>query len=395
MESPDATEAREIITRVAENTSLREGPEAVRRLLEIVASDAGLPLMQVARGIRLPVPVAAAVRRELEKEGLLSRGAGLRLTDKGKAVLESLGGAPPLGAICPDCKGHRYVVSGSLKPLWETVRRYHEAMPTVDVTLDQAFATPETSLRRAVYMWENGDLAGRRLICLGDDDLVSISAGLLVREFAGSSTEAQIVVVDTDERILELICQAAREQRLPIICVNHDLRDPLPAEIQGAFDTAETDPPFTLNGIRLFASRAVDALGGKPGTAIYLSFPHRDPGEMWRLESELSDLGLAIMEIIPDFNEYMGATVLGNRSQIARLQIAGSTKKNKIDGRFDEPIYSKSLEVGATVYKCTSCGAVYSVGPGEKTPTIESLKLVGCPNCGGDKFRRAGRGRPD
>jgi DNA-directed RNA polymerase subunit RPC12/RpoP len=90
----------------------------------------------------------------------------------------------------------------------------------------------------------------------------------------------------------------------------------------------------------------------------------------------------------------VGATVLGNRGQIARLQIAARVER-KMRGRLVEPIYSKSSGSASTEYKCASCGVAYIVGPGEQTPTIESLKLAGCPNCGGGKFRRAGRRRPD
>lgn len=380
-------QAEKILQEIAARASLREGADGVRRLLEIIATEQRVSLMDAARVSRLPVPVTSAIRREMEKEGILSRGGGMFLTDRGRSLLDAIGGAALLGGICAACAGRRYSVPEKLQPVLEIVRAYHRSMPPVDVTADQAFATPETSLRRAVYMWDCGDLSGRQLICLGDDDLVSVSSGLLLREYG--SGRGQVTVLDADERILEHISRAASKEDLPIRCVHHDLRDPLPATLIDAFDTAETDPPFTRQGIRLFVSRAVEAMGGKPGRPLYLSFPHRSAAEMFELQGDLSDLGLAIQELVPDFNDYVGATILGNRSQIARLQIAAPSTA-LIEGRFTEPIYSKSASAEPSAYRCLSCGALHTLGP---TDTVEALKDRGCPSCGGSKLRRVSRRR--
>ena len=53
--------------------------------------------------------------------------------------------------------------------------------PSVDVTLDQAPCSPDTAMRRALLMLQNGALEGKRVLLLGDDDSVSIAIGLLGR----------------------------------------------------------------------------------------------------------------------------------------------------------------------------------------------------------------------
>ena len=64
--------------------------------------------------------------------------------------------------------------------------------------------------------------------------------------------------------------------------IEHDLREPLPAELSGGFDVVVTDPPYTVAGAELFLSRAVAALAPQPGRHMFFSFgarrPERDRG---------------------------------------------------------------------------------------------------------------------
>ncbi len=376
--------ARAFLEDIAIRTRLREGAEGVARIITAVASEPGQPLIQIARKSRLPLPVAAAIRRELEKENVLVRSGGLNLAEKGLELFKALGIGFSLNAVCDTCDGKKYLIPERLGPLLDLLKTIHERMPPVDVTLDQAFGTPETSMRRAVYMYENGDLAGKKLLCLGDDDLVSISAALLIKEI--DALDATITVVDADSRIIQHIANAAADFGLCINVREHDLREPLPADLIGAFDTVETDPPFTVEGIRLFAARGISALRNFCGT-IYLSFPHKDPNEMLEIERELIGLGLAIQELIPDFNEYAGASILGNISQIARLVSTGSVPKEIKP----ENIYTADKRNKKSVYICLECKAEIILGENEAPKTIETLKVEGCRFCGNKIFRR---GRP-
>ena len=53
-------------------------------------------------------------------------------------------------------------------------------------------------------------------------------------------------MLDTDERWLDYISGAARDEGIALETVTHDLRQPLPEAMRGAFDTVETDPPYTI-----------------------------------------------------------------------------------------------------------------------------------------------------
>ena len=73
---------------IAQATRLREGSSGVSALLRAVYRAGSLRLQDAAREARLPLPVATAVRRELEKAGLLERKHGLTLTDDGREFVE-------------------------------------------------------------------------------------------------------------------------------------------------------------------------------------------------------------------------------------------------------------------------------------------------------------------
>jgi predicted methyltransferase len=349
-------EGAEILARLAEQSHLQEGAEGVRTVLRAIQAITPATTQSIARACRLPVPVVAALRREMEHAGLLRRGHGMELTEAGRALAEALGLGAPWEATCATCEGRRVVLSRERRALAVQLQREQRRMPPANLALDQAHSLPESSLRRALYMAETGALDGRAILCLGDDDCVSLALALLLRSHKSArdihrrgaesaecqSTEgpaARLVVVDCDTRLLEWLAETAAQHGLPLECVAHDLREPLPERLRGAFDVFETDPPYTMAGLRLFLSRAVEALRPSPGTVGFLSFAHRPPEEQREIARTLLAMGFAIDEIIPNFNQYVGAGILGNRGQIVRVTGAGDLTP-PIRGRYDGPLYT-------------------------------------------------------
>ena len=119
-------------------------------------------------------------------------------------------------------------------------------------------------------MLEKGDIEGRKILFLGDDDLTSIAAGLF-------NAAKEVAVVDLDTRLLQTIKDISEEEGLRIRLVEHDLRKPLPEQLRGRYDTVFTDPPYTHPGLTLFLSRGIMALEKRVGAAVYLSFAHQSP----------------------------------------------------------------------------------------------------------------------
>jgi predicted methyltransferase len=340
----------------------------------------------------------------------------VRLTEAGREVFG--GGQPGLSARCPECGG-RGVASPELRAeLTAGLTAAADAAPEAKPELDQTHCTVDTKISRVLAMHEAGALAGTRILLLGDDDLVSVAlarfAGLhglddssgpagpqravVLHDDAGGEAGLaggaglagrmrQLTVVDTDQDVLDCIAAQTAGSGLDIRLVRHDLRQPLPADLAGAFDVACTDPPYTVAGAELFLSRAVAALAPGGGQHVFFSFGARRPADMLRTQQVIAGLGLVLRGLTPNFNEYVGAGVLAGTSHLYHLRTAAGAEP-LITGAYDGPLYTADHRAAVTrPYQCANCRAVHPVGPGARWPKIASLQAEGCPDCGGTVFR--------
>lgn len=372
-----------ILQEVAEATSLREGIAGVEALLRAVHRNESGRLADAAREARLPLPVATAVRRELEKRGVLMRQHGLAFTPDGEQwVREELGfGARlaidvPLTPMAP--------LAGELEPVVRAMETHLASAPRVDVTLDQAPCTAETSVRRVALLYRSGALEGRRVAILGDDDSVALAIGLFGRMLAGKELPRRLTVFELDPERVAFLKQAADTVGFAIEIVPHDLRDPLPSEFAGAFDTFETDPPYTIPGASLFVGRGVEALDHGRGYGM-LSFGHTSPPDRVRLQQALTSLGVATTALYPAFNAYAGAAILGSTSELHELVATGHIAPAE---KWQGALYTAEVNPRVRLYACTQCKRRWSLGTDKIPPTIEALKAAGCPACGNHHFQR-------
>jgi len=339
------------------------------------------------------------VRRELEKAGLVQPGPYIRLSPQGLVLVEGAWGWVGRGFLCPLCQGRHVVAGSEWAGVLEQLETLFAGNPTVDVTLDQSHCTPETNLRRVLYMQTQGALAGKAVLLLGDDDSVSLAVGLVGRLLSpqgGGQLARRLCVVDTDPRILAHLREAAATAGIVLETVEHNLREPLPVELVGAFDTVMTDPPYTPAGLALFVSRAVSALVPEQGRQIFLSFGHRGPAEQAALGRTLTGMGLAMQEVLPGFNEYRGAGILGGVSQMLRL-VSTPESRPEVAGRYTGPLYTGEMNPTVRVYRCMGCGTKLRVGQtaDAAAPSVEQLKAAGCPRCGSALFMLESRDAVD
>ena len=362
------------VTETAARMNLKEGEEAVRRILREVYRRGRVGTKDLARATRLPIPVTAAIRRELEKGGIIARKGGATLTEAGERyVKETLGMTRGEGLTPLRGRDRKAPLTREQQATLEKLRDYASLRPASLPQLDQAHATPETALRRALYMLEEGDLAGRSVLFLGDDDLTSVAAGLL-------GVARRLTVIDVDERLLETIEEVSEKEGLGIECVHHDLREPLPEDLVGEFDTFFTDPPYTPAGLRLFLSRGIQALRRRKTASVYLAFADKPPLEMLEVHRAILGMGLFVEELIPRFNEYEGAEIFANTTFLTRLTVTERAEP-AIRGVFQEEIYTGEVRPTLRVYRCR-CGEEIEVGVGRDYSTVEELKSRGCPGCG-------------
>lgn len=196
------------------------------------------------------------------------------------------------------------------------------AVPPPLAALDHVQATPETVLRRALWLNARYDLRRSEVLFLGDHDLTSLAVRAVC-------PQAQLTVVDLDERVLSYLDEtSAREVRT----VHTDLRVGLPPAVTGKADLVFSDPPYTPEGMGLFAARAVQALREPTIGRILLAYGYspRHPALGAQVQRALAALGLTFEAILPDFNRYTGAQAIGAKADLYVCQPTAKAKKSGV-----------------------------------------------------------------
>ncbi|WP_236623056.1 bis-aminopropyl spermidine synthase family protein [Saccharopolyspora rectivirgula] len=290
---------------------LRQAGVLARRLREVLgllAAGGARPLDELVRSTGVP-------RRDVEL--LLAAAQG---------DVEAAAGGFRLSERAASRYVERFALDGLDAPVGtgaqlELLRSFVASGPAPDAALDHVTATPETVLRRAEWLSAHYDLAGARVVCLGDHDLTSLAVKLLV-------PSASVTVVDVDERILQHLDRVSAEQGFELCTLHADLRFGLPAGVAESADVVITDPPYTPEGIGLFASRAVECLADGGGrVVIAYGFSPRTPALGHKVQQELLRLGLVFEAVLPGFNRYFGAQAIGSSSDLYVCQPTANARR--------------------------------------------------------------------
>ncbi|HEX5495995.1 MAG TPA: bis-aminopropyl spermidine synthase family protein [Mycobacteriales bacterium] len=191
------------------------------------------------------------------------------------------------------------------------VERLVGGAPRPRHTLDHVAATVDTVLRRARWLADSHHTPGLRLLCVGDHDLTALAGCLL-------SPQVEAAVVDLDEELLSYVDSQAQRLGLRISLYYADLRFGLPPDLTGWADVAFTDPPYTPDGVALFARRAAQGLRNRAFGSIGIAYGYGEqvPTLGLKVQRALTDLGLVYEAILPEFNHYTGAQAIGSRSDL-------------------------------------------------------------------------------
>lgn len=192
--------------------------------------------------------------------------------------------------------------------LLERIRSYLERVPAPLPALDHVQATAETVVRRARWLDEEYDLRQAHLLFLGDHDLTSLAVRAL-------RPDAHLTVVDVDDRVLEYVDRLSEGS---IHTVHADLRFGLSLAVTGNADVVFTDPPYTPQGMALFAARGLECLTRSREARLLLAYGYseRHPTLGQQVQRELLSLGLTFEAIIPGFNRYVGAQAIGSAADL-------------------------------------------------------------------------------
>jgi len=339
-------ETENILTLVAERAQLAESVEGVRLILLTMYRFPSLKNKILSQKTGIAIPTLAAVRSELVKSGILERRNFLG--DKGRDWVRSNLNLTfeydPLpgnfDSIIREFPEKFSYLNG--------IKSYLENRPSPEFALDQSHADFSTVKKKALYLLKKGDIEGRKLIFLGDDDFISLAVGL-------TKLAQEITVLDIDQRVLNFLSNSADELSLVNFNVlHHDLREPFPKDIINQYDVVVMDPPYTIEGLRLFLKRARQVLKSQIningevhpiiGKKCLLSFGNKPPNEMKRLQLSILDHGFIINEMIPDFNHYKGASIIGQFSHLYYLQSVNNPSSKYNLSLTTGPIYTSEVK---------------------------------------------------
>jgi predicted methyltransferase len=288
----------QIAAEAEEKTQVPAYPRSVEKVIASVMSSPNF--WKIVDLSDEPLPLVAEILKILkERDLVVFEGNQILLTEAGAELARKLGIEPFASHRCPTCKGRGIVIDGSLKEAYEKFLKIQENRPPAIHQFDQGYVTPENTFARVALADDRGDLRGKDVIVLGDDDLMSIALAL-------SGLPRKVTILEIDERLVNFIKQVSDEYNLNIDARVHDLRQPLPEDVVGAYDTFFTDPPETVEAIKAFVGRGVATLKG-PRCAGYFGVTRRESSvDKWRrIQEVLINMGLVITDLLHNFNEYV------------------------------------------------------------------------------------------
>jgi predicted methyltransferase len=299
-----------------------ERREAERKLMDLLRTakkDAPIPFSQrdgeralagvlstedIWEALRLshiPMRFACAFWNAMISKGFLAAEEGkLYLTDSGKALTEALGIKPARDLSCDSCEGRGIGLQGLFQDISNRFHSICENRPEAIQDYDQGYVTEETTLARIAFAYQRGDLEGKDIVVLGDDDLMSIAAAL-------TGAPRRVLALDIDERLVKFINDVARSEGLKNLeAVRYDLREPSDEGWIGAFDTFLCDPTESFVGLKLFVERGISYLKGI-GSAGYFGLTHAESSlHKWhKIQEFILKRGAVITDFRDDFNRYV------------------------------------------------------------------------------------------
>ncbi|MFW9867089.1 MAG: bis-aminopropyl spermidine synthase family protein, partial [Candidatus Thorarchaeota archaeon] len=311
-------EIEKTLALIAEKAQLAEGSEGVRSILLTMYRFPSLKNKIVSQKTGIAIPTLAAVRNELVKSGIIEKKnflgkkgriwvkKNLNLTFEYDPLPENFN-----NIIAEIPKEFTYL---------NDISSFLENRPSPEFALDQSHADLPTVLKKVLFLMKKGDIEGQNIIFLGDDDFISLAVGL-------TKLANEITVLDIDKRVLDFLSESAFKLSINNFNIlSHDLREPIPQDLLNKYDVVVMDPPYTNEGLRLFLKRAREVLKSNIkinnknypiiGKKCVLSFGNKPPEYMQKLQVSILDHGFIINEMIPDFNHYKGASIIGKFSHL-------------------------------------------------------------------------------
>ncbi|MDC9582991.1 adenosylmethionine decarboxylase [Xenorhabdus sp. PR6a] len=377
-----------ILYLIKDNMTLTHSIEVLEKLLIHLYLDKNISNKSLSLKIGLPIPIVSAFKKELIKFNFADNKGTFKLNSTGITYIKNQLGYETVNItqyasllIAENMKEFEAELITLLKPIYE-------CRPQVNVMLDQAHATLETSIRRVMLLLKNPCIFKQKVLFLGDDDLTSLALMMALKKL-GHCNSPNVSVKDIDKELLDFIKSISEQNDFVINTEYIDLKNPNGYKKQ--FDIILTDPPYTLSGLKLFLSRAI-SFAKNDNSEILLSFGQKRPEQHREIQRLFHEQNLLVKNIYPQFNQYHGGSIIGNVSDLYVLSITENTYSTiPENSAYSNKIYTGELNPRVKFYRCKSCHHMLTIGYGKNILTIEKLIEAGCDQCDGTKFQYRGQ----
>ncbi|BET96654.1 adenosylmethionine decarboxylase [Xenorhabdus taiwanensis] len=336
----------------------------------------------------LPIPIISAFKKELIKYDYAENKGVFKLNPIGVKYVQD-----ELGYRSIDINKYNLLSSEKKREEFEQeisvlLEPIYNSRPKINVLLDQAHATLETSIRRVMLLLNNPRVFKQNILFLGDDDLTSLALMMAFKKLGHDCSE-NIFVKDIDQDLLIFIRDVAEQNNFVINTEYLDLK--LSNIYTKDFDIVLTDPPYTLSGLKLFLSRAI-SFTKNDNSEILLSFGQKKPMEKQEVQRLFDNQNLLIRHIYPQFNKYHGGSIISNVSDLYVLSVTPQTYPTiPGENNYSDKLYTGEINPRIKFYQCKSCNNMITIGHGKNILTIEQLIEATCNKCHGTKFQYRGQ----
>jgi len=202
-----------------------------------------------------------------------------------------------INGLCPTCKGKGIVLNDRFERTLERFSELTTDRPPPDVAYNQGIIDSMDLALKAALMDRRGDLEGRSILLLGDDDLFSIF-------LASLDLSCRTTVLEIDDRLIRYINKKSDRHGLHITARHYDVNTPLPDDLHGACHVFVTEPPEGIKGMLLFLARAAEAIPTGGSGYFGLTTLESSLPKWLVIQQFLLEKGLVITDLLRDFSLY-------------------------------------------------------------------------------------------
>jgi len=251
-----------------------------------------------------PFPELARLLRLMKKKNLLNIKKGfLSLTSRGRETAKKTG-IKPKRIVFEDYS--------FFNPSKEFLKKFAKLREKnfIKPHFDQLQLTVLSVGRKVNLLNFKGDIKGKKIVCIGDDDMMGIALVL-------TGLPKEVLVLDIDDELIKYENDIFKKitKKVKARAYKCDFLERIPVQFRTKYDVFITEPPDTIIGNTLFFSRGLETLKTKGVGYLGVSLNDLNEKEYFQIEKNILEMGVLITDILKRFEVYNIGTEIGGEEE--------------------------------------------------------------------------------